>query len=207
MPEKISTNGALMRKMVCFLGTVVAVLVFVAAPVFGDPISGGFQGGRHPGADPEFAFSFTSNDSTVFAGGTLQAYSNGDGTYTATTGSVLVAGAAPVIGPGPLYPNPSPTGEVYSPSGFFIYDNQLLPGQNPLITNGGLLFYLGTTEVNIYSNGPGPSTYTLYENNGFNINGNFALTQVSAVPEPASLIGLSGLVAMGLIGLVWRRRK
>ena len=85
----------------------------------------------------------------------------------------------------------------------------MLPGQNPLITNPGLLFTLGDgTEVNIFSNGPSlgspNGTYTFYENNGFNINGTFTLT---AVPEPATLVmsGMAGLVGLGIVGI--RRRK
>ena len=109
-------------------------------------------------------------------------------------------------GSGGLIPNPTPPGEVLSPSGFFLYDDQLLPGQNPLITNGGLLFSINGVEVNIFSNGPGPGTYEFYENNGFNILGNFSLTPAS-VPEPSSLIlGSFGIMA-GLVTAFVRRRK
>jgi hypothetical protein len=35
----------------------------------------------------------------------------------------------------------------------------------------------------------------------------FASGAEAAVPEPANAVGLAGLAGMGLIGLVWRRRR
>ncbi len=147
-----------------------------------------------------FLFRYTSNDGSEAASGTLSATANGDGTYTALSGAINALG--PVAGAGSLMANPAPPAASYSPSGFFTYDDQLLVGQNPLITNAGLLFDIGGAEINIFSNGPGPGTYQFYDNNGFNDFGNFALTQV---PEPATW-GLM-LVGCGLAGTAIRRRR
>ena len=101
--------------------------------------------------------------------------------------------------------NPSPPGQQYSPSGLFIYDDQLLPGQNPLILNGGLLFTSGSTEVNIFSE---PGTYRYYEGVAggypYDSYGSFTLT---AVPEPATFVmgGTALLVGLGYTRI--RRRK
>jgi hypothetical protein len=178
-----------------------------AAPILHNGGNGSATGGVK-GADPQFIFSFTSNDGTTTAFGTLNATANGDGTFTAISGTGTEASAG-YTGGISLIANPSPPGSTSSPSGFFTYDDQLLPGQNPLITNGGLLFSptgsAAFTELNIFSNGPGPGTYTLYDNTGFNLNGNFSLSQV-VVPEPASLT-LLGLGVTGLAFYALRKRR
>ena len=75
-----------------------------------------------------------------------------------------------------LIPNSSCSGSVYSPSGCFIYDDHLLIGQDPLISNPGLLFNTSSgLELNNYSNGPG--SYTTYISHGLNAASNFPLTQ------------------------------
>jgi len=94
-----------------------------------------------------------------------------------------------------LYLSPSPTGALqYSPSGYFIYDNVLTPGADPVIDNGGLLFADAGVEINLFSNGPG--SYQLYQNNGYNDTGN-----MTATPEPASmlLLGTAFFLAAGLL--------
>ena len=91
---------------------------------------------------------------------------------------------------------------MLSPSGYFIYDNQLLPRQDPLITNGGLLFNSSGYEVNIFSNGP--SSYTYYDNSGYNTPVSFSLSE--AVPEPSTLI-LAGVASLMSLGYAWRRRR
>lgn len=173
-----------------------------AAPVSAGPIIGNSSGTPVYGSDPLFAYTFTSIDGSVSVSGLLDAYSLGGGTYSASTGTVdiLLAGASGLTAPtGTLYANPTPATYVTSPSGYFYYDDQLLPGSNPLITNPGLLFYVGGTELNIFSNGPGPNTYQFYTNTGYNVFGNFS---IQAVPEPFT-VGL-GLAAVGLA--VKRRR-
>ncbi|MGZ3377922.1 MAG: PEPxxWA-CTERM sorting domain-containing protein, partial [Phenylobacterium sp.] len=146
-----------------------------------------------------FLFSYTSNDGTQSASGTLNADLVAPGQYDATSGTITAFGPLEA-GVGTLIANPNSPNTAGSPSGFFTYDDQLLPGQNPLITNPGLLFAIGGDEVNIFSNGPGPQTYQFYVNNGGNDLGNFALSQVGGgVPEPAAwalmILGFGGVGA------------
>jgi PEP-CTERM motif len=151
-----------------------------------------------------FLFSFTSNDGADSASGTLQASANGDGTYTATSGTITSFGSVTDNGSGVLVADAAAPAPSLSPSGFFIYDDQLLPGQNPLITNNGLEFAVGGAEINIFSNGAGPGTYQLYNNNGNNVLGDFALT-AGAVPEPANWALM--LVGFGSMGVAMRSRR
>src|ERR1035437_1578369 len=109
-----------------------------------------------------FNFSYYSNDGITgtFGSGAAQLST---GEWVATSGSGLFYG----LGQGPLTPitpnvvlvaNPTPPNQATSPTGFFFYDNVLLPGANPLLTNNGLLFDVTSgadagLELNIFSNG------------------------------------------------------
>jgi hypothetical protein len=168
------------------------------------PSVGGSTASLPPGADPLFDFSFSGGG--INGSGTLDATANGDGTFTAFSGTATVTGAPNGESTLTLYANPSAPGEVLSPSGYFIYDSQLLPGQNPLITNGGLLFTSSGYEVNIFSNGPG--SYTYYDNSGYNTPVSFSLSEAipsQSVPEPSTLI-LGGIACLMGLGFAWRRR-
>jgi len=161
------------------------------------------------------AYSFHFAGPAITADGTLNAVSNGtpDGSFTAISGSGFANGVAIT-----LLPNLNGTGNAYSPTGYFSYDNQLFPTADPLIDVAGLLFTaayapyngtFGTTEINLYGNGAG-APYTYYENTGYNENGAFTLTGDSedpgtgtSVPEPGSML----LLGFGLVGLVGFRRK
>ena len=147
-----------------------------------------------------FLFSYTSNDAMQAAFGTLDATLVGAGQFQATSGTINAFGPLSA-GTGTLTP-----GSGNSPSGFFFYDSLLTPTQNPLVSNGGLLFNIAGDEVNIFSNGPGPATYQFFSRaNGADF-GNFALTQVGgAVPEPASWALMIG--GFGLAGAALRRRR
>jgi hypothetical protein len=149
-----------------------------------------------------FLFSYSGDGGANGASGTLTATANGDGTYTATTGTITEFGPV-ATGVGTLIANPAAPAQSTSPSGAFYYDDQLLPMQNPLLLNGGLLFDVAGSEVNIFSNGPGPDTYTLASQAGASTNGDFALS--AAVPEPATW-GLM-LVGFGLAGAVARSSR
>ena len=156
-----------------------------------------------------FMYTFTGTGGTT-ASGTLNATANGGGSYTATSGTIIDVG--PISpGPGSLIPNPSAPGATTSPSVFFIYDNQAIPGQDPLLTSAGLLFMIGGNEVNIFYD---LGNYELFSNNGiqgatggaggsFEF-GTFTLTQ-AAVPEPATWAMM--MLGFGMIGFAARNRR
>ncbi|MBI3864323.1 MAG: PEP-CTERM sorting domain-containing protein [Planctomycetia bacterium] len=160
-----------------------------------------------PGADPAFVFGFISNDGLVHAYGTLNATDNGDSTFTAISGGLVVTG-----GPSPgtyfLVANPVAPGTNVNYDATLAYDDQLLPGQNPVLTTGGLLFSANGSdsgyEINIFSDGsPSPvlpnGTYTFLDTNGFSTMGEAAL------PEPSSFL-LFGFAAL-TIGIRYVRRR
>lgn len=144
-----------------------------------------------------YSLSYISIDLQHQATANLVATDNGNGTFTAISGSGFYDGFAIT-----LIPNPNAPGTAYSPTGYFYYDDLIIPNQIPVVTNPGLLFAIndnGSTELNIFSEG---TVYIAYLNNGSNGNGSFAGTET---PEPATvpltLIGLAGIV------LFWRRRS
>jgi hypothetical protein len=143
-----------------------------------------------------FDITFTSNDGSIVGSGWISGTLNagGGGVYTATGGSFEITGTGgPAFSqlPYSLIPNPSAPNAAYSPSGFFIYDNQVLTGQNPFLSNPGLLFGGSgdSVEINLFSNGPSSplpnGTYQLYQNNGANI---FGEATITAVPEATTMI-------------------
>jgi hypothetical protein len=147
-------------------------------------------------------YDFTFNGGSITASGELYA----PGTFgvtpgNATSGNIIVSGDPNLTGTGTLFANPNGPGvEALSPSGFFVYDDTLYPGQDPSIDNGGLLFIDNGNflEINIYSNGSG-AQYTLYDNTGFNTGGSGTFT-LTYVPEYGSLSMLI-LCAFGLAGV------
>ena len=159
-----------------------------------------------------FLFSFAGDLGVNGASGTLTATPNGDGAFTVTSGTIIGFGPGYANGDnggtGTVITNPNAPAAMSSPSGAFIYDDQLLPSQDPLITHPGLLFSVAGFEVNIFSNGPGPDTYSLQSYSAATgkstANGNFALSEVS-VPEPATW-GLM-LVGFGMAGAAFRSSR
>jgi hypothetical protein len=126
-----------------------------------------------------------------------------------------------------LIPNPNPPGPaiydiVVEPPNVlsFYYDNQLLPGQDPLITRNGLFFSVsGGALLNIYWDGFfGPDgNYSLFEYSSAGVSyvpggGFFSLTAVPeppspvTVPEPSSLVHMAS-VGLAVAGIAWWRRK
>ena len=155
-----------------------------------------------------FDFTFLANDGSENATGVLFATDNGDGTFTATGGTINLSGVFSDSGAAALLPDPSAPTFTFSPSGFFIFDDQVLPSQNPSITNDGLLFILPNThEVNLFSNGPSlpvpNGSYQLYDNTGEYVYG--AFSAAAAVPEPAAWALMT--LGFGGLGAVLRRRR
>jgi hypothetical protein len=161
-----------------------------------------------------FYFGYTSNDSTTGAFSiTALAATQVSGEWVASGGTGTFFGLGLLPGTNlTLTPNPNAPNQATSPDGAFYFDNVLLPGQNPLITNGGLLFEITNGPdngdyLNIFSNGAGPGTYEadIYSNGGYVSDlGNFSLT--GETPEPSSLL-LLGTGLLGLAIVVFRKAQ
>jgi PEP-CTERM motif len=172
-----------------------------ASTFTGGPVGGP---GLPLGSDP-LSFNFAFIGPGLSGSGQLTASDNADGSFTATSGSLSVFGD-PLATGGTLLPNPFPPFIVFSPSGFFLFDDQLFPKFNPTLDPFGLLFVSGPNEINIWANGPNS-----WEYNDFNTltgvdydNTNFQFFLI-AVPEPASVM-LLGLGVVGLAAHVSRKR-
>jgi len=150
-----------------------------------------------------FNLSFTGDDGTTVNGQVDAVLKNG--TYELSGGSVnlVPGGDNPNDFTAGIYSaqvfNPIFPAEILSPSGYFIYDNEILYGQNPFVSNGGLLFMDGSLELNLFSDGP--SVYQIYENNGANV---YADPNINKTPDGAPTAGLLGGALAGLLAL---RRK
>jgi len=138
------------------------------------------------------------------------------GIYTATSGAITVdPGSTPFdAGIVPLFLNPNGINASYSPSGFFIYDNQVLPFFDPSVTYPGLLFRLDSGyEINLYSIGAGD--YILYDNRSRHVSGTVTITDppetlTSVIPEPTTMIAGAFLLVpfgMSVVRILRRNRK
>jgi hypothetical protein len=116
--------------------------------------------------------------------------------------------------PGTLIPvtagtHNGPAGSYTSPSGFFWYDDLLMPGSVPSLDLYGLLFQVGSAEINIWANGSNPASglgYTIYDNNGHSDTGTFDVVQNAVTPEPSTLI-LLGSALLGLAIILYRKAR
>lgn len=143
-------------------------------------------------------FLFTFVGASVRAEGLVTAVSNGTGSLRAVSGSLTV-GTGGAAGNYDLFQNANGDSPIISPSGFFIFDNQVNPSAGQPINWYGLLFTGGGAEINVWGN-LDHTTYTFYSHGpGGNIRdtGQFTLTAVPA-PGGVALVGLAGVcVAVG----------
>lgn len=109
-----------------------------------------------------YDFTYNSTDGNT-AKGTIYCKANGDGTYTVVSGSMTVSASSnpAIVGVYSIYLNPSGFATTSSPSGRFRYNNKLFPVAACTLDTDGLLFTLGSTEINIWGNGS-PTTYSFY---------------------------------------------
>jgi hypothetical protein len=168
-------------------------------------------------AQDVFDFTYSDSDGDV-ANGQLTAGPNGDGSYTVTNG-YIDGTAGSILGIYTLYLNPNaPDSYAYSPSGAFLYDNELFPSSDPILDNDGLLFTAGTIEVNLFggdaSGNITAGIYSLYDHDstveGYSVShtgsATFDLTAdpgANDVPEPRT--GTLFLLAIGLAICVFFR--
>jgi hypothetical protein len=166
-------------------------------------------------ADNWFTYQFTgtvASQNQINVSGVLDAVSNGDGTFTAVSGSGILDVNGITYGLA-LYPNPIAPGVCSNCGGLgFDIDNQLLPAGDPMLTSWGLLFaFTGSSPnssvaLNIWGNAPS-SPYTSYlQFSGIQQDGSFTLT---SVPEPGAVSMLVSMLAglAGLAGVLKRRLR
>ena len=168
-------------------------------------------------------FSYDDSQGTVTGDFTLTATAvAGDpGAYLATAGTLdLTAPTADgIAGDYTLVANPGAPNSQYSQTGLFIYDDLVMPGSNPVVTNPGLLAVGGPgdtfvpegrgSEINFFSSGP--NTYDLYTgaNGGYPYSYVFTVPQGSVTahvvgpdlvgaPEPATWVIMAGFILIAL---------
>ncbi len=140
-------------------------------------------------------FNFTYSDALTTATGSVTASDNGNGSFTAYTGTLLISGSS-FDGLYSLWLNPAAPATAYSPRNVFIIDNQVFPSGPSLFNQYGLLFTSPTREVNVWGNGAGVP-WSLWSSTGSGYdysNDQGAVTYESnPVPAPAGAIALAGL--------------
>ncbi len=111
------------------------------------------------------------------------------GAYLATAGTLDITAPAAdgIAGDYTLFQNPFAGNAEYSPTGLFIYDDLVMPGGSPVVTNPGFLGVGGPgtgsvpegkgSEINFFSNGA--NTYDLYTG----VNGGYPYAYEFTVPQ------------------------
>lgn len=156
-----------------------------------------------------FSFTYASPDG-LSGSVNISGTQSSSGTFDITSGTDTVTGGSGLVGAFTLFQNTSYPTVVYSPSGFFTYDNQLTPNLDPFVDNGGLLFTSGSSEVNVYSNGS--DSYTHYDNTGFNDSITVSALKIdqgaTEIPEVTTLTLFStALLFLGLVRWFMSRRS
>ena len=136
--------------------------------------------------DPTYfniAFSNVGTGGSTVGSGWVSGFLISSGTYEIFDGSfTITSGDGFTAGTYTLFPNPNPPGQSLSPSGYFLFDNQVSPDTDPFVNNNGFLFTSGTIEINLFSNAGSIPEYQLYQNNGANVMGGATIVPV---PEPS----------------------
>jgi hypothetical protein len=72
--------------------------------------------------------------------------------------------------------------------GGFQWDNLVFPASDPFLTSNGLLFKIGSDELNLWGNGPG--NYSLWASNGggYTLSSDGGVATITAVPEASTVI-------------------
>jgi hypothetical protein len=143
-----------------------------------------------------FTFTATDSGSGTFSYGILGATNNGDGSFNANSGYLLVI-TGPIVGEYPLFPNPSPPTPFLSPSGAFSVDDQLFPSQDPVLDVFGLLFTGSGLEVNIWGTAPGTYSYFAFDGSSFPLASTSAVFTLAGAPAPQ--IELLQTIVTGLV--------
>jgi hypothetical protein len=210
-----------------------AILSFSVRPASAAAISGGPPappGVPGVGGSPDPFLNFAFVDSSGDVGfGSLNAVNSGlgDGSLWALSGSLTITGGAlagdtlSLVSAGPGVTTLASTfpGEDWIVDNLVYLNNDagnsVNNGQDGLgfisnpsfLTNGGLLFESGSTEVNIYGNGNGDYAFLYTTPSGiFGSASGGQFIAAAFVPEPSSMT-LLGLSSLGMAGYTWGRRK
>ena len=142
-----------------------------------------------------FSFTYASPDG-LLGSVNISGTQSSSGTFDITSGTDTVTGGNGLVGAFALFQNASYPTTIVSPSGYFTYDDLFTPNLNPFVDNSGLLFTSGSSEVNVFSNGPG--SYTHYDNTGFNASITISAINIGQdkvnIPEAGTLTLLSTIL-------------
>jgi hypothetical protein len=145
----------------------------------------------------DISVDFSFDDSNGLVTGdfslTATAVAGDPGAYLATAGTLDITAPAAdgIAGQYQLIQNPNPPNPTYSDTGLFIYDDLVMPGSNPVVTNPGLLAFGGPglgnvpegngAEINFFSSGA--NVYNLYTG----ANGSYPYSYVFTAPGQGSV--------------------